>query len=243
MSLLLVGSWAAYKCDYQRPTQRKHAEALRQAGAYTIGDILEWNVELNSYASTSTAAAKAVTLACCKGWLYWMDSFTKAMLNLARAPRTGPPFLLLAKLRLSSVKLNEYRPRVGREILLGESELPRRLRPWGIAASSDDAEAAKMDWKMVFSSSIVPEEQSLLWLMQYGTVTTGSLAKHWQPGDGRCVYCHRVEMLARTFYACPCVREFWRLISEFPNRITTCTEDDLAPVSLSDVVGELTRWK
>jgi hypothetical protein len=100
-------------------------------------------------------------------------------------------------------------------------------------------------WKAVFSKRLEPKHQSLLWLMQQGAVTTALQMVHLRPDTTRlCPVCNEhAESLTHYFFECPRVREYWRLVGRFLDRIQRQPPRTPTRLTLKDVVAGWAKKK
>ena len=172
---------------------------------------------------------------------HFNESALRQLRNLTATPATGPPYLPFARLRIADGPLEAYTPKLGRQVMQGRAKLePRKDRWFRREEDGDGSLVSMMAWSNVFSPRLEPKHQSLLWLMQQGVVTTAQQTRHFvRDSTSMCPICaSHVETLQHYFYHCERIREFWRLLGCFLDRIRTDAGPS-TPLELADVLSGL----
>jgi exonuclease III len=217
----------------------------RAAGAYTVGDVIEWSEQKGTYVTRDTDAARAVTA----DWAHYGWTLSPELLQLLKPlrypPSTGPPAVPFSKLMMMGEGIEKCRPRRVRKHLRGKKMVKPRADRWADHSVNECSLLPMLSWSAVFSPRLEPKHQSLLWLMQHGAVVTARVMVHIRPETtANCPVCDEaVETLRHYFFECRRAREFWRLVGDFLDRIQASPATTPTPMTLKDILSGLPAWK
>lgn len=146
--------------------------------------------------------------------------------------------------------VDKYRPKKARKHMQGKLTVKPRIDRWVSHDDPADTSFDMLPWSIVFSPRLEPKHQSLLWLVQQGAVATARVTRHFLPSSdsdadpSKCPVCKvHHETLRHYFFECPRVRDFWRMIGGFLDRIQMPPATQPTGIELNDVLSGLPSWK